>query len=171
MISDIEFYTATCLNWNNLLVDDARKNIITNSLRYLVNDKRIWLYGFVIMPNHIHILWSKQDEWISKNIQLSFMKYTAQQLKFHLIDTNSLSELVQYKSSQHDREYQFWERRPWKARLPNRDVIAEKLHYIHMNPVKAGLCDKEEDYKYSSCAYYYSNSTEWDFITNYLEHC
>ncbi len=171
MSSDIEFFTATCLNWQHLLSDDTRKRIVVNSLKFLVEDKRIWLYGFVIMPNHIHILWSKRDEWVNKNIQLSFIKYTAQQLKFHLTDTNAVKELEHYRSTQADRAYQFWERRPWKARMPDRETIAEKLHYIHLNPVKAGFCDREEDYLYSSCAFYYDKQTPWNFLTNYLEHC
>jgi putative transposase len=171
MLSDIEFFTATCLNWNNLLTEDKRKDIIIDSMRFLVNDKRIWLYGFVIMPNHIHLLWSKQDEWLKKNIQLSFMKYTAQQLKFHLLDTGATEELALHKSTQADREYQFWERRPWKARMPDRETIEQKLHYIHINPVTAGLCAMEEEYKYSSCAFYYDKPHEWDFLTHYLDHC
>jgi len=153
------------------LEGEERKKIIIDSLRYLVNDNRIWLYGFVIMPNHIHLLWSKQDKWLNKNIQHSFLKYTAQQLKFHLIDTGSLQELSLYKSTQVDRAYQFWERRPWKARLPDRVTVAQKLHYIHMNPVNANLCEVEEVYKYSSCAWYYEKENELDFLTHFMEHC
>ena len=171
MNSDIEFFTATCLNWNNLLNNDERKQIVVDSLRFMVSDGRIWLYGFVIMPNHIHLLWSKKDSYANKNIQQPFLKYTAQQLKFHLQDRGLLNELEVYKSTQADRQYQFWERRPWSARLPDRSTISQKLHYIHMNPLNAGLCNKEEDYPYSSCRFYYDGDTQWDFLTNFMEHC
>ena len=111
MESGIEFFTATCNNWQLLLQPDKHKQLIMDSLRFLVEDKRIWLYGFVIMPNHIHLLWRKQDAWFNKNIQQIFLKFTAQQLKFSLMDNNP-EALAGYKSTQGDRDYHFWERRP-----------------------------------------------------------
>ncbi len=164
------FFTATCLNWRHLLEKDQRKEIIINSLRYLVEDNRIWLYGFVIMPNHIHLLWSKQEKWFDKNIQQMFLKYTAQQIKFLLVDTDSKNELEFYRSSQNDRMFHFWERRPYKATMYNRQVAEQKLDYIHNNPVKAGLCQFSEEYKYSSAAFYELNRDDWGFITHYAEH-
>ena len=174
--SGIEFFTATCLNWQNLLQSDDRKQIIMDSLKFLIEDKRIWLYGFVIMPacpvgrpNHIHLMWRKQDAWVAKNVQQMFLKYTAQQIKFRIVD-NGPSELVSYVSTQQDRAYQFWERRPYKATMYNRKVAWQKIDYIHYNPVKAGLCANPEDYKYSSAKYYELNVDDWGFLTHYEEH-
>jgi putative transposase len=169
MQNGIEFFTATCLNWQNLLEPEKHKQIVMDSLKFLVEDKRIWLYGFVLMPNHIHLLWCKQDAWLERNIQQMFLKYTAQQIKFNLKDNGS-PELENYRSSQRDREYHFWERRAYKATMYNREVAAQKLTYIHNNPVKAGLCDERIDYKYSSARYYELNQDEWKFITHYEEH-
>jgi putative transposase len=109
MQQGIEFFTATCLNWQNILLAEERKQIVLDSLAYLVTNKRIWLYGYVIMPNHVHILWCKQPEWLDKNVQQHFAKFTGQQFKFSLI--NNGEDLSTYKSTQNDREYQFWERR------------------------------------------------------------
>jgi len=105
----MEFFTATCLNWQPLLQVDIHKNIIIDSMRYLVSDKRVWIYGIVIIPNYIHLLWCKQEAWIGKNIQQMFLKDIAQQIKFNLIK-NYPYELINYKSTQADREYQFWKR-------------------------------------------------------------
>jgi putative transposase len=167
MQQGIEFFTATCLNWQNLLEAEERKQIVLDSLTFLVTSKRIWLYGYVIMPNHIHILWCKQPEWLDKNVQQHFAKYTAQQLKFSLI--NNGEDLSRYKSTQNDREYQFWERRPYKATMYNRIVLEQKLDYIHNNPVKASLCQLPEEYKYSSAGYYILNAPN-ETITHYMEH-
>jgi putative transposase len=41
----------------------------------------------------------------------------------------------------------------------------QKLDYIHLNPVVAGLCQYPEDYKYSSASFYTSNDLKWDFLT------
>lgn len=73
-----------------------------------------------------------------------------------------------YKSTQADRKYHFWERRPYKATMFTREVVEQKLDYMHDNPVKAGLCKLPEDYEYSSAKYYL-----WDMgnplITHYTE--
>jgi len=167
MQQGIEFFTATCLNWQPLLHFKERKQIILDSLTFLVNDKRIWLYGYVVMPNHIHILWSKQSEWIDKNVQQHFTKFTAQQLKFSL--QSSPAELETYKSMQSDRQYQFWERRPHIATMYNRTVFEQKLDYIHNNPVKAGLSDLPENYEFSSAGFYLLNNPS-AILTHYMEH-
>jgi putative transposase len=47
-----QFFTATIYQWNHLLPDDNHKNIIVESLKFLVTDNRIELNAFVIMSNH-----------------------------------------------------------------------------------------------------------------------
>jgi putative transposase len=163
------FYTATCLEWRHILADDGYKDIIINSLRFLVENKRIWLYGFVIMPNHIHLLWRKRDAWADKNVQLHFMKFTAQQIKFRMIDTGS-SMLEEFQSTQSDRKYQIWERNPFMAAMNSREVLEQKLEYIHNNPVRKQYVERAEDYKFSSARYYMCNIDDWGFITHYKDH-
>ena len=165
---NIEFFTATCLNWQHLLQEEKHKKIILDSLTFLVDEQRIWLYGYVIMPNHIHILWRKQDNWIEKNVQQQFLKFTAQQIKFNLLDTDP-SKLVNFKSTQMDRKFHFWERRPYKARSYTRDILEQKLDYMHFNPVKAGLCLLPEDYLFSSAQFYYQKLAN-PILTHYMEH-
>ena len=80
----IQFYTATILEWKKLLKPDKYKQIIIKSLEFLVREKRVKIYGFVIMENHIHLIWQGTELYSLKHTQLSFMKYTAQQIKFDL---------------------------------------------------------------------------------------
>jgi REP element-mobilizing transposase RayT len=138
------------------------------SLRFLVATERVWIYGYVIMPNHIHILWRKQDAWMDKSIQQHFLKFTAQQMKFNLQQHNPLA-LENYRSTQADRLYHFWERRPYKATMFSRKVLEQKLDYIHNNPVKAGLSNLPEEYAYSSAKYYILGSTD-PLFTHYMDH-
>jgi len=168
MDSDIEFFTATCLNWQPLLKQEKHKEIVMDSLKFLVAENRIWLYGYVIMINHVHMLWRKQDAWVDKSVQQQFLKFTAQQIKFNLIK-HYPQELVKYKSTQADRQYHFWERRPYKATMFTRQIVEQKLDYMHDNPVKAGLCELPEDYEYSSARYYMLDAVN-PLITHYAEH-
>ncbi|MDF3076957.1 MAG: hypothetical protein K0S09_846 [Sphingobacteriaceae bacterium] len=166
--SGIEFFTATCLNWQNLLSEEKHKKIVLDSLNFLVSEKRVWIYAYVIMPNHVHILWRKQNEWLDKSVQQQFLKYTAQQIKFNLI-ANFPHQLNNYRSTQADRLYHFWERRPYVATMFNRTVCEQKIDYIHNNPVKAALCDTPEEYHYSSARFYCLNSPN-PILMHYMEH-
>jgi putative transposase len=44
----------------------------------------------------------------------------------------------------------FWQKRYYDFNIPNRSQVVEKLRYIHRNPVKAGLCERPEDWEWSS---------------------
>ena len=83
------FFTATIYEWQPLLHDDLYKNIIIESLQFLVSKKRIELNAFVIMSNHIHLIWQAMNDFTPSAIQASFMKYTALQIKRSLIRNNS----------------------------------------------------------------------------------
>ena len=169
MIHGVEFFTATCLNWQHLLDRNDHKQILIDSLKFMVMENRIWLYGFVIMPNHIHLLWRRQDAWIERSTEQIFLKFTAQQIKFRIL-YNYPDELLSYQSTQRDRKYQFWERRPYKATMYNRKIACQKLNYMHYNPVKARLCEVPENYWFSSYRYYELNQDDWGFVTHYEEH-
>lgn len=43
--------------WQKLLLQNEYKDVVVNSLRILSNKGEIDVYAFVIMPNHIHLIW------------------------------------------------------------------------------------------------------------------
>jgi hypothetical protein len=76
-----------------LLKQDKYKNIIIESLKFLVFEKRISLYAFVLMSNHIHLIWqARQNESFGlalrgdtpDNIQHSLLTHTVQQINLDL---------------------------------------------------------------------------------------
>lgn len=160
------FFTATNLEWKRLLVSDKYKNIIVNSLCFLVRDNRIILNAFVIMPNHIHLTWQMKAGKKVNEVQRDFLKFTAQRIKADL-SKNHPQVLAGFKVDATDREYQFWERNPLSIELRTEAIYEQKLDYIHWNPVKAGLCKLPEDYKYSSAKFYETGIDDFGFITHY----
>jgi len=129
------FYTATILNWNHLLKNDQYKYFITGSMKFLVEDKRIYVYGFTVMPNHIHALWSIRDGHELSEVKNSFMKFTAQQMKLDMLNRNDPA-LLNFKSTQRDRKFQIWERNPLAVPVYSRAVMEQKLNYIHNNAMQ-----------------------------------
>lgn len=161
-----DFITVTCLDWVPVIMEDRFKEIIIESLRFLTHNKRIAVYGFVIMPNHLHLIWQMLGEHKRENVQRDFLKFTSQQILKHLRNEGAVLQkrlLVQSK----DRKYQVWKRNSLSIPLWSDWVFTQKLDYIHNNPVKAGLCKNPEDYYYSSASFYHFNDRHWDFLTHY----
>jgi len=147
------YFTATNLEWKHLLKPDKYKNIIIDSLRFLVEDKRIKLFAFVIMSNHIHLIWQMLALLDPKAVQRDFLKFTAQKIKADL-KKNHPDVLEYFRVDAKDREYprltapsrsfsgarpdgqEFWERNPLSVELRNHNIFLQKLDYIHWNPVR-----------------------------------
>ena len=100
------------------------------------------------------------------DIQASFMKYTAQQLKRSL-NTNDSTMLAELKVNKYDRTYQIWKREPLSVELRTHEVFIQKLEYIHYNPVRAGLCINPEDYHYSPARFYYDGNDVFKMLTHF----
>ena len=163
---EAHFFTATILEWKHLLKPDKYKDIIIKSLRFLVAEERVHIIGFVIMSNHIHILWQLRGNHKLEKVQQSFLKYTAQQIKFDLI-TSHPQVLEHFRSNATDRAYQFWERNALSVPIWTEAVLLQKLNYIHQNLVRAGLCTEPSDYFYSSAAFYETGKDVFGFLSIY----
>lgn len=160
-----QFYIATILQWQHLLKPDKYKAIIIQSLQYLTANKQVTLYAFVIMSNHIHLIWQALPDKTPQQIQHSFMKYTAQQIKFDLVENDKIL-LDKFRVNAKDRTYQFWERNSLGIDLYKDDAFMQKLEYIHYNPVKAGLCSLPEEYYFSSAAFYHTGKDDFGMLTH-----
>ncbi|MBX7206471.1 MAG: transposase [Bacteroidia bacterium] len=166
------FHTATICNWQTLLEGDEPKEIVVQSLKWLVKNNLAHIHGFVIMPNHLHVLWSPAQNVEIEIAATKFSSYTGSMLKKHLVK-NHPNQLHNYASSQSDREHQIWERRPRSLEVMSRTIAQQKLDYIHNNPLqgKWSLCLIPEEYKYSSASFYFLNSTRFDFLSHYADFC
>jgi REP element-mobilizing transposase RayT len=165
------FFTATILNWQHLLQESKFKQVIVDSLEWMVKHERAYVYGFVIMPNHFHVLWDFREPFTQDQIEDAVLKFTGHQFKNHLRQFD-MKLLERYRSTQADREFQFWERRPYAAEMYTREVAEQKLEYMHENPCQERwqLATAPENYFFSSARFYVLNKDDFGFITHYAEH-
>jgi len=161
-----EFLTVTCLNWIPLLSARENKEIIINSLQFLIKEGSVKVSGFVLMENHFHLIWQVMGSHKREDVQRDFLRYTAEQILKQLRNLKSpmLEELL---VNAKDRRYQVWERNSLSIELRSSQVFKQKLEYIHANPVRAGLCNLTEEYYYPSARFYELNESNWDFLTHY----
>ncbi|MDW8211886.1 MAG: transposase [Cytophagales bacterium] len=167
----VYFYTATILCWQHLLKLDKYKDIIIRSLQHLTKHQKIRVYGFVIMPNHVHLIWEMLASNGKEMPHASFMKYTAHQfledLRVHHPEVLRYFEVTNTTS----RRYQFWERNSLPVPLFSHEVLEQKLTYIHNNPLqeKWQLADDPSSYRYSSAAFYETGNDIFNVLTHYKE--
>lgn len=164
------FYTDTIFGFKYLLNDDHLKMIIISSLQYLVKQKFVEIYGYVIMPNHIHLIWNILQINGKESPVASFTKFTAHQFRKYLL-ANNPNLLDIYKSDKEDRSYQFWKRDPLAIPLSTNDILLQKLDYIHDNPIKEKwkLCASPEEYAWSSANFYETGFDKFNILTDFRD--
>jgi len=167
---EIYFYTASMLDWIPLLRADEFKQIIIDSLVHLVKKEKIRVYGFVIMPNHIHLIWENVTINGKEKPHASFMKFTGHRFLEELRKTNN-EMLSKFKVDRNSRDHQFWQRNALPIRLYDRKILEQKLDYIHLNPLQAhwNLVSDPNDYYYSSCSFYEHGDNHFSWLTHYMD--
>ena len=58
-LNEVYFRTSVIKDWKHLLKNDEMKMIVIESFQWLVKHELVYIYGYVIMPNHIHVLWEQ----------------------------------------------------------------------------------------------------------------
>ncbi|WMJ72995.1 transposase [Cytophagaceae bacterium ABcell3] len=162
-------FTASVYKWKLLLKPDKYKQIIIDSLKYLSDNGQVKVYAFVIMPNHLHLLWKVAPLCKLEDVQRNFLKFTGQMIKFDLAK-NHLNVLEHFRVDLKDRKYQFWQRNSLSKYLSSRKVIEQKLDYIHNNPVqgKWRLALGPLNYYFSSMRFYEEGKDDFGFLTHYM---
>ena len=169
-LNEVYFWTDSIRNWNNLLKQTKYKQLVVDILMQLVNKKLIRVFGFVIMPNHLHIIW----EMLAKNGRempyASFNKATGHVIIKDL-KSNHRSELISYKVDEKERRFRVWQRDPLAILMDSRGKVEQKLDYVHLNPLqeKWSLVSRPEEYTWSSAKYYETGIDEFGFLTHYRE--
>ena len=104
--------------------------------------------GFVLMPNHVHaILWFDAVGSLSP-----FMKSWKQTTSIRL--KRVLRGVVPHYASTIPPSDPFWQPKYYPFNLFSARKAPEKLEYMHLNPVCAGLVNRAVDWPWSSAAYY-----------------
>jgi putative transposase len=164
-LGEIYFWTATINGWKHLLQNDEYKKIIIESLQYLSDAGKIEVFAFVIMPNHIHLIWRTIEPNGKESPHASLLKYTAHLFKKNLKKKNK--ELLSgFAVDAANKSFEFWQRDSLAIPLFTKKVAEQKLTYLHNNPVAKhwDLVKDPTKYFFSSAAFYESNTNMFPFL-------
>jgi putative transposase len=168
---EVYFWTDTIKDWKHLLKQDKYKTLIISSWQQqLVERGKIIIYGFVIMPNHLHLIWEMKEPNGKEMPHASFNKFTSHQILKDL-KANHTSVLSYFKVNEPKREYRVWQRNPLAVLMDSKAKVEQKLDYIHRNPLQElwNLVSSPEEYKWSSAKFYDDGEDEFHFLTHYAE--
>ena len=94
---------------------------------------RYSLFAWVVMPNHVHSLMTRFEEYELSDILQSLKSFTSHE-----------ANKVLHRSGQ------FWIEDYFDRYIRNQKHFEKTIQYIENNPVKAGLCVKPGDWPFSS---------------------
>lgn len=151
------FVTLTLVGWVDVFTRKDYANIVVKNLQFCQQNKGLEIYAYVIMSNHVHLI-ARQKDGNLNNILGRFKSYSAKAI-LQAIEDNQLESRkdwmlhvfrfhAKFKVS-YD-EYHFWQNTNHPVELYTPEVIFQKLHYIHNNPVRAGYVEMPEHWMYSS---------------------
>ena len=149
------FLTCTIVGWLPIFTRSETVQLLYDSWRFLQENGRLTIYGYVILENHLHLIASSPA--ISKEIG-DFKSFTARQIVDQL-EANNAKTLLKWlrllkARHKHDREYQVWQEGSHPQQIGDDEMMRQKLEYIHDNPVKRGYVDEPTHWRHSSARNY-----------------
>ena len=156
----IYFITCTIVDWIDIFSRKIYRDIIIDSFRYCIEHKGMLLYGYVIMSNHLHIILQSTDGKLSDLIR-DFKKFTAKNIldAIHQNPESRLEWMLERfakatETHTRNKNYQIWQYGNHAEEVYTLHFLWDKLNYIHLNPVRAGIVEKAHHYLYSSASNY-----------------
>jgi putative transposase len=153
---DLHFVTFSCYQRRPLLDNDVRRDLLLKILERVRRRYRLVVLAYVVMPEHVHLLLSEpQRETLSTAIQalkLGFIR----SLFGSGDNLNPGSRKIGETRGTQLGPKRFWQERFYDFNVWTERKRVEKLRYIHRNPVKRGLVDSPEKWKWSSFRWYVS---------------
>lgn len=155
---DLHELTFSCYRRMPLLNDDAWRTLLAESLDRAAKRYEFRLVAFVFMPEHVHLLAYPQGLEARIDLFLSAIKRPCSfRIKQSLMEQRSpiLQQLTVRERPGVER-FRFWqEGGGYDRNLRSEQAVLAAIEYIHLNPVRRGLCDRAVDWKWSSAARFY----------------
>ncbi len=128
------FVTFCCYHRYGLLDAEPSRRVFEAALERVRRSFGLRVHGCVVMPEHVHLLISEPE----RGTLGEAIKSLKQGVARRLISGRTHS----------------WQKRYYDFNLHSHAKFLEKLRYIHRNPVRRGLCERPEDWQWSSFRHY-----------------
>lgn len=151
------FISFATVYWIDVFTRDIYFSVIIESLDYCRKNKGMEIYGYCIMPSHVHLIFRSAEADPSGLIR-DFKGFTSRKM-LKTIEENAQESRKEWmlwmfekagKKNSNVKNRQFWQQNNKPIELWSLKVFEQKLNYIHNNPVISGFVTNPIDWKYSS---------------------
>jgi putative transposase len=167
---NIFFITITAHEWLHLFNVGDSMQILSESLNFCALKYKADILGYVLMPNHIHLIINFEEGMKRIDFMSDFKKFTSTKVRQEIekYRPNFLEKLLYVKDNQ---VFKVWKDRYDEVYLDKRELLEIKLEYIHTNPIQNhwNLVARPEEYLYSSALFYEKGIQNLVKVTHYLD--
>ena len=160
----IHFMTFTVVGWIDVFSRKIYRDIVLESMQFCRQNKGLVISAYVIMTNHIHVIWQAPGNNLS-DITRDFKTFTSKAIAKAINNEpesrrNWLDYMFRFyaNGSNKNDTYKVWTNDNHPEVIYTTDFFFNKLNYIHNNPVKAGFVQDPIHYLYSSASNYFDGS-------------
>ena len=150
----LHIITCSCYRRLPLLRSVRARNLFIKILDEMRARHQFALVGLVVMPEHFHLLLGEPKIGTPSTVMQILKQRVARTLRQKRRKRTCPAQLRLWRESPKEGLRSFWQSRFYDFNVWSRKKKIEKLHYMHMNPVKRGLVAHSKDWRWSSYASY-----------------
>ena len=126
------------------------KDLLCTAIDEARRSAKFLLFAYTIMFDHVHLITNRPST--NSNLLRVLKGITARRLIDYLREQGHFSSLAKLEHGEQERNYRhsLWQTEKNVFPIFSEGMFMEKVNYIHQNPVRAGLCDRAIDYRWSS---------------------
>lgn len=164
---ELYFVTFTVVDWIDLFIRDHYREIFLDSVRFCQHEKGLLVGAWVIMTSHVHMIIStdgtKPLDYIIRDLKSFTSRHIRKVIEASTTESRKEWMMKRFMSAgynnSNNNDFQLWIQDNHPVQLSIGEMLLQRLHYIHNNPVEAGFVSRPEDWRYSS-AHDYSGGTQ-----------
>lgn len=150
----LHFITCSCYRRRPLLGTARKRDAFLRILNEVRERYQFWLVGYVVMPEHIHLLIAEPKVGTPSTVMQVFKQRVAQCLRGKRRQRSNKNQMRLWTEAPTDAPRNFWQRRFYDFNVWSAKKRIEKLNYMHRNPVKRGLVAEPGLWEWSSYRFY-----------------
>jgi len=141
-LNTARFVTFCCYRKMNNFRESVIFELFIKHLTHVREKYNFKLFGYVIMPNHVHLVLHPKPE--------TKLGLLIRELKSKM----AREYFSEYCKNIPDGKHVFWQKRCYDHNCRTPEIVLEKINYCHNNPVRAGLVREPGDWRWSSYSWY-----------------
>jgi len=162
----LHFITTSCYRRRALLGSPRKRDLFLNVLESVRKRYRFVVVGYVVMPEHVHLLLSEPERGDPSRVMQAIKQGFARRvLRKQRTQRDARQESLW--SAAHDVDH-IWQRRFYDFVVFTENKRIEKLRYMHRNPVKRGLVLEPQHWAWSSFRHY-ANGERGPVLVNEIQ--